>query len=509
MVAATPRPRFLATRIGPSLLLGLLVGVVTTWGALQLPGPLGPIALATTPIALLFLTFGVRDTRWAIALFAATLPAGLTILVGGIQVVQVSAVLVIGIVAAGRILGGRKPLLLPSPVVALLLLVAWSLLMSPVASNFGLAVRWNTSLLTGALLVAAIVTATNSSVSRLRHLTWLLFAGSVATCAIALPESTQQRSFGAAVVDGRAQGVFSQPNELGLFAGTTVVLALALLVGPRNSRWPRLEGIALGIGGLVALAALGLSLSRGAWLGTLLAVFVATVFVPSARRLLLIMGAWSTAGALLLLSTRSWPPQLQVIWARAGLIADRDANPYDERPAIWQEGLRQVREHPWTGVGAANFPDASARSSSEVVVAVGPSHAHNILLNFAAEGGLPVLVALLAATVLTGIGVIRGRGRPGWSERERALLLVVGCAPLVVLGQGILDAPLRNPMTLLHTAAVLGLAVSVGQVRPRAGPPPTLPIADQTRVDPLSYRPTRPAAAHTEPADWPEERKTT
>lgn len=502
------RPLLRVTRMGLPLIFGLLVGAVATWSSLQLPSPIGPIVLATTPIAILGFTFGFRDTRWAVALFAATLPVGLTILPGGIQVVQVSAVLVIFSVAAGRVWGGRSPLLMPAPVVALLLLVAWSVLTSPVAIDLGLALRWNASLLTAALLVATVVTATDSSISRLRHLTWFLFAGSVATCATALPESAQQRSFGAAVVEGRAQGVFSQPNELGLFAGITLVLALALLVGPRNIYWPRLEGFALGLGGLVALAALGLSLSRGAWLGTLLALLVAILFVQPARRLVLLVGTWATTATVFLILTQSLPSQVQTIWARAGLITDRSANPYDERPAIWQEGLRQVREHPWTGVGAANFTDASARSSSEVIAAVGPSHAHNVLLNFTAEGGLPVLVALLVATALTGIGVVRSGSQKGWSQRERALLLVVGCAPLVVLGQGILDAPLRNPMTLLHTAAIVGLAIGVGKVRTRSEEPRSPQAADLTRVDPLSCLSTGHSTSDIAPDDGPDERNT-
>lgn len=129
-----------------------------------------------------------------------------------------------------------------------------------------------------------------------------------------------------------------------------------------------------------------------------------------------------------------------------------------------------MHDHPWTGVGAAGFTDASVRSNSEVVAAVRPAHAHNVVLNFAAEGGLPAGFALLAATALTGAAVLRGRGRPGWSGGERAFLTTVGCVPLVILGQGLLDAPLRNPTTLLHTSAVLGLAVAVGYVRPAPEP---------------------------------------
>lgn len=454
----------------PALLFGAAIGAPLAAVALRLPGQLGPATLVAAPVALLVLVLSVRDERWAIALFGASLPGGLATVVGGVQLVQVVAVGSIGLVGLARVVRGQRPLALPPVVIALLALVAWSLITMSVVDDLARALRWTAALLTATLLVAAVVSATNASVTRLRHIALLLFAGSVATCAIALPESTQRRSFGAAIVDGRAQGVFNQPNELGLFAGTTVILALALLVSSPVSRHPRAERLLVGLGGSVALVALLLSLSRGAWLGTLLALTVGTVFVSAIRRVVLVGVAAAALITAVMVSTGSTPSQLLVIVARAGLMTDRGANPYDERPAIWSEGVRQVHDHPWTGVGAAGFTDASVRSNSEVVAAVRPAHAHNVVLNFAAEGGLPAGFALLAATALTGAAVLRGRGRPGWSGGERAFLTTVGCVPLVILGQGLLDAPLRNPTTLLHTSAVLGLAVAVGYVRPAPEP---------------------------------------
>ena len=334
---------------------------------------------------------------------------------------------------------------MPPAVIATFALVTWSLLTTPVAADLPRALRWNASLFVAALLVAAVVTAASGSLARLRHVALMLFAGSVATCAMALPESTQRRSFGAAVVDGRAQGVFSQPNELGLFAGTTVVLGLALLVAVGEARHPGLQRLAVVLGGLVALVALALSLSRGAWIGTLLALLVAGVLVAPIRRVLLGVVVAVTLGLSVLVAGNALPAQLDVIVARASLITDRDSNPYDARPAIWAEGVRQVREHPLVGGGPAGFTDASAGSSSMVVAFVRPAHAHNVILNFSAESGVPAGLALLAVTLLTAKAVVRGRARAGWSTRQRGLLSALGCFPSSSSGKGPSMPPCATP----------------------------------------------------------------
>ena len=454
----------------PALVLGLGGGFVLVTVALSLPGWLGPALLAAVPVACCAGLLGLWDQQWGLCVFAVALPSGLLSLVDGVQVIQVFAVLAILLVVSGRVLSGRVPLRFPRTVVPLLFLVAWSTLTTPMAVDVPAAIRWNVALLTGVLLVSAVVSTVETSLARLQHLALMLLSGSVFTCAFALPESAKSGSFGAAVVEGRAQGVFSQPNELGLFAGTTMMLALGLWVGGPVTRYRRLERLWVGIGAIVAVFALLLSLSRGAWLGSLLATTVAIALSAAVRRVsLVVLGSCLMVGVLLTF-TGSLPSQLDVISARAGLIADRKANPYDERPAIWEEGLRQVHDHPWTGVGAAGFPDASARSSSTVAAAVRPEHAHNVLLNFTAEGGVPAGLALIVAVGLAGQGVLRGRARRGWSQSERAFLTAIGCVPLVILGQGLLDAPIRNPTTLLQTAAAIGLAIAVPCVYPRAGP---------------------------------------
>ncbi len=451
--------------VAAALAGGAVVGAGLAVASLALPSPIGPGLVAALPLVVIAGGLALRDSRWAIALFAAALPAGLTTLFGGVQIIQVAAAAAVALVVLARLWRGRAPLVLTPAVVALLAFVAWSAVTVLVAPDLPTALRWLAVLVTGILLVAAVATVCGRDVTRLRSVAAVVCAGSVITCTIALPESTQRRSFGAAVVEGRAQGVFSQPNELGLFAGTTLVLALAIAIGASERR----HRVLAGAGAIIALIALALSLSRGAWVGTLLALAVATATVPAVRRVTVGAVVVVAVAVVVMVGTATTPPQLEVVGARAALVADRGANPYDERPAIYEEAVRQVREHPVTGVGPASFPLASARSS-DVVASVRPAHAHNVLLTFAAESGLPAVVALLAAIVALGTGLVRSWSLPGWAVRHRAFVTVLGCAPLVILGHGFLDAPIRNATTLLHTAAVLGLAVAVTRVRPTPTP---------------------------------------
>lgn len=436
-------------------------GAALTIASLALPPAVGPAVVAGVPLVLVAIGLALRDSRWAVGLFSAALPAGLTTLFAGVQLVQVAAALAIALVVLARLWRGRGPLAASTPVIALLAFAAWTVVTILVAPDLVKALRFEAVLVTAVLLAASVATACGTNAARLQQVTAVLLAGSVATCVLALPDSALRGSFGGSVVEGRAQGVFSQPNELGLFAGTTLVLAVALLVGASGRR----QRLLAGGGAVVALACLALSLSRGAWLGTLLALVVAVALVPAVRRLSVAVVVVAAVTTAVMVGTETTPVQLQVVGARAEVLTDRAANPYDERPAIWSEALRQVREHPVTGVGPASFPDAAARSSA-VVASVRPDHAHDVLLTFAAESGLPAVAALLVVIASTGSGVVRGWARPGWPARRRAFLGVVGCAPLVILGHGLIDSPIRNATTLLQTAAVLGVAIAVAAARP-------------------------------------------
>ena len=96
----------------------------------------------------------------------------------------------------------------------------------------------------------------------------LLVAGAVSSVWALAASGPTESFYGGGVVTGRAVGVFSQPNELGLFSAVLLVLALGAWLGSAS---PRLRATGMVAAGLL-VAALGASLSRGAWFGALAGV---------------------------------------------------------------------------------------------------------------------------------------------------------------------------------------------------------------------------------------------
>lgn len=205
----------------------------------------------------------------------------------------------------------------------------------------------------------------------------------------------------------RAFGHFDQPNPFAGYLTTILPLAACMALSranPPTYRW--LAGIAMGF---MALG-IGLSQSRGAWLGAAVAATsLLLLWSHSTRRLLIPCGM----GAVLLLA-------MAVSGALPAAILDRLAQAVEyfgvfdvrtvevssenwavvERMAHWQAGWNMFEAHPWLGVGAGNYAQAYP------LYFVGMwrealGHAHNYYLNMLAElgvigGGALVLFLSLA-----------------------------------------------------------------------------------------------------------------
>ncbi len=261
--------------------------------------------------------------------------------------------------------------------------------------------------------------------------------------------------YGAAVVDNRATGIFGQPNELGAFAALVVVMCVAGLFAART-HWTRLAIAASLAAGLAAVAE---TLSRGAWVGLLLGLIVLPAVAPGIRR-----GFLAALGVLAVgvgIAASLWPgqPLLGIVLDRAASIVDGDRNPYDFRPQIWTEALRQLEGHPWLGVGPGGYPLLAARSPSQVTTAA-PEHAHSLLLTVAAEQGL-VGVTLLAIAVTVAVRAVVSARRQLSRPDDRILLGGIAGGLAVVLGQGLLDYTLRNAVLATVVWLLLGLLVAL------------------------------------------------
>jgi len=222
----------------------------------------------------------------------------------------------------------------------------------------------------------------------------------------------------------RAYGTFEQPNPYAGYLGLIAPLALALgltlfvrreteakkerpralpkLLAMSGDRW--LSWVALASFAAIAVA-IGMSWSRGGWLG-FAAAFVVVNLVRSRQgaivftALILLAALTGLLGGFGLLPA-SVTERLTSFMAFVGVQDIRAVEITDsnyasiERLAHWQSALDMWRDHPWLGVGFGNYEAAYAGYAlPKWTMALG--HAHNYYLNVAAEAGSVGLIAYLA-----------------------------------------------------------------------------------------------------------------
>lgn len=219
----------------------------------------------------------------------------------------------------------------------------------------------------------------------------------------------------------RAFGHFDQPNP---FAGyLTMILPLAVCMGisranPRPFRW-----MSLGAAALIA-AGVGLSQSRGAWLGGAVATACLLLAWSRFTRRLLIPGVLVAALAVALAISGLLPPAILDRLAQTieyfGVFDVRTVEVTSENWAIvermahWQAGWYMFLDHPWLGVGAGNYaqayPDYFVGTWRDAL-----GHAHNYYINILAElglvGGCTLLLLLGLAFRQLGGALVRSEGR--------------------------------------------------------------------------------------------------
>jgi O-antigen ligase len=290
----------------------------------------------------------------------------------------------------------------------------------------------------------------------------------------------------------RAFGSMGNPNFLGALMAMSLPLSLSLALRSWR-RAQRGRAALLAASALVSLAALGVSLSRGAWLAGAagLALWalgqVRLAGRPEARRRLLLAAA---AGLLILGVAVARVPRARDV-GRA-MLARLELNlapgarerpvgaislEQDPRLALWRAAWSMFRERPLTGVGLDAFQLAfqSRRELAiwEVEGQRTPGKAHNELLHALATQGLPGALALGLIAVGGALALRRALDQqPG----ERELLVGIAASLLAFFVQAQFSFTVAGCGTL--ALALLGLAAGLG--RPAPPPPTTAPLATTT-----------------------------
>ncbi|HXE80240.1 MAG TPA: O-antigen ligase family protein [Vicinamibacterales bacterium] len=214
----------------------------------------------------------------------------------------------------------------------------------------------------------------------------------------------------------RPQGTLSHyMTYSGLLLLVTCAAAARLLFEPRDRIWPALMMPAL-------LAAIMLTLTRSAWVGTA-AGLVLLLALKDVR--LLALGP--VAAALIVLAAPSH------VASRFYSMFDPTDPTNRDRVAMLREGVAMVRTHPLTGVG----PDMVERVYAiyrvpDAVEKVNP-HLHNVPMQIAAERGLPALAIWIWFIVCATVSIVRVRRRSRYPSLPAAALAAV--AGMLAAGQ--------------------------------------------------------------------------
>jgi putative inorganic carbon (HCO3(-)) transporter len=208
----------------------------------------------------------------------------------------------------------------------------------------------------------------------------------------------------------RAFGTLQQPNPYAGYLGYLMPVALSLAIGALARWWTsgNLRSLLVGLVGatltFALLVGIGLSWSRGAWLGAAIASLVVIAF--RSRRAMLAVGIVVLASCMLILligSARLPSTISERITALGNYVVGPDPTSTEitdqnfsilERLAHWQAGIRMFYASPWIGVGLGNYGIAYSRFSlPHWYDALG--HAHNLYINFLAETGVLGALAFL------------------------------------------------------------------------------------------------------------------
>jgi O-antigen ligase len=202
----------------------------------------------------------------------------------------------------------------------------------------------------------------------------------------------------------RAFGTFGQPNPFGGFMGLLIPISVMSAIGylhrwlRNRNPWNLSLGVYYAISSALLLTAIGMSWSRGAWLGLGMALLVMGFFIPRKTRNGLLLFVVIAIGAVIIWFSGLLPQSIvqRLQTSTEEFFAFEDVRGVDitsenfavaERLAHWQAAINMVTAHPYLGVGFGNYatvyPQYQLINWSEPL-----GHAHNYYLNIFAEVGI-------------------------------------------------------------------------------------------------------------------------
>ena len=203
---------------------------------------------------------------------------------------------------------------------------------------------------------------------------------------------------------GEILGTFGNPNFIGAFLGIYVTVAYASLVKPDQKMiWRIIFGLSILVAGFEihsSKAVQGVVVSLG---GVALVTFFLIRAILKNRIIsvayvafVFILGLFSILGALQI------GPLAKLVYKVSVSL----------RGEYWAAGIRMGRDHLFSGIGMDSYGDYYRQyRDAGAMILPGPkvvsNAAHNVVIDFFAFGGLPLLISYLILLILSGLAAAR------------------------------------------------------------------------------------------------------
>ncbi|CAN2170958.1 RfaL Lipid A core - O-antigen ligase and related enzymes [Candidatus Nanopelagicaceae bacterium] len=203
---------------------------------------------------------------------------------------------------------------------------------------------------------------------------------------------------------GKILGFFGNPNFISAFLGMFITTLMAFAAS-KNAGW-KYQIISLLLGSLAFYEVVesrsiqGIVVTFGGI--AIVGFFAVRTYIKQAFVTYLYLASVSIVGVFAIFGTLQKGPLAFVYKTSVSL-----------RGEYWRAGLKMGSEHPLTGVGMDSYGDwyRRARSENAATVLPGPktvtNASHNVVIDFFAYGGWPLLLAYLAMLLLAAISVIK------------------------------------------------------------------------------------------------------
>ena len=197
----------------------------------------------------------------------------------------------------------------------------------------------------------------------------------------------------------RGTGTYISPNHLAGFLEMLLPLGLAWALA---GRLKPVAKIFVGYASLVILAGIAVTVSRGGWISTTIALVILFVLLLFRRTYRI-----QSAALLVVMLAAAF-----FIIPNAYKSRDRTGKLYTEVEAedvrfeVWRPTIEMWRDNFWFGVGPGQF-DYRFRAYRPESVQLRPGHAHNDFLNTLADWGIAGTAIVAVAMVLLFCGIVK------------------------------------------------------------------------------------------------------